>query len=165
VNGDDPRSETPPPSRQLRIAIQTRPARAVTDEWDWQILAACRGMDVEIFYHPARERCRQKNQRITQAKAVCQTCPVITECATWALQTREPYGVWGGLSEDERAAILGIRQPAIPQNPAHPHQARPRGDATTAHPLNPATTIARPPEPGAVCPGPAASSQPGCRPG
>ena len=117
MNGDDPRSETPPPSRQLRIAIQTRPARAVTDEWDWQILAACRGMDVEIFYHPARERCRQKNQRITQAKAVCQTCPVITECATWALQTREPYGVWGGLSEDERADILGIPNPRYTRTP------------------------------------------------
>jgi WhiB family redox-sensing transcriptional regulator len=68
-----------------------------------------------IFYHPARERCRQKSERITRAKAVCQACPVITECATWALQTQEPYGVWGGMSEDERAAILGIPNPRYPR--------------------------------------------------
>jgi len=52
VTGDDPRPETPTPSRQLRTAIQTRPARAVTDDWDWQILAACRGMDVESSTTP-----------------------------------------------------------------------------------------------------------------
>ena len=33
--------------------IAHRPARPVTDNWDWQLFAACRGLDVEIFYHPA----------------------------------------------------------------------------------------------------------------
>ena len=96
--------------------IDHQPAQPVADDWDWQLSAACRGMNVETFYHPAGERWHQKNERITQAKRICQRCPVISQCASWALRTREPYGVWGGLSETERANILGVqslRYPAL----------------------------------------------------
>lgn len=31
------------------------------------------------------------------------------ECREQSLKVREPYGVWGGLSEDERHAILAER--------------------------------------------------------
>jgi WhiB family redox-sensing transcriptional regulator len=34
-------------------------------------------------------------------------CPVRVECATHALAVREPYGVWGGLTEDEREEMMG----------------------------------------------------------
>ena len=94
--------------------IDHRPAQPVSENWDWQLLAACRGQDVEIFYHPYGERRREKKARITHAKQICQHCPVINECAAWALTTREPYGVWGGLSEDERADILGVRNLRYP---------------------------------------------------
>jgi WhiB family transcriptional regulator, redox-sensing transcriptional regulator len=77
-------------------------------EFEWQLDAACRGMDSEIFFHPAAERNAQRDERIARAKAICQRCPAITACRTWALQTMEPYGIWGGLSESERAAILGV---------------------------------------------------------
>lgn len=30
--------------------------------------------------------------------------PVLEECRSHALRTHEPYGVWGGMSEDERRA-------------------------------------------------------------
>ena len=39
---------------------------------------------------------------------------MIGQCAAWALRTREPYGVWGGLSEAERAEILGVRSLKYP---------------------------------------------------
>ena len=39
---------------------------------------------------------------------------MINQCATWALTTREPYGVWGGLSETERATILGLQSLKYP---------------------------------------------------
>ena len=48
--------------------IDHQPAQPVAGDWDWQLSAACRGMDVETFYHPAGERWHQKNERITQAK-------------------------------------------------------------------------------------------------
>ena len=75
--------------------------------WEWQLKAACRGMDVDFFYHPPLERSRRRLERIRRAKAVCAGCPVITECRAHALSKPEPYGVWGGLSEQERADLLG----------------------------------------------------------
>ena len=97
--------------------IDHQPTQPVTEDWDWQLSAACRGMDVETFYHPTGERWHDKNARITQAKQICQPCPVINQCAAWALRTREPYGVWGGLSEAERAHILGVRASKYPAQP------------------------------------------------
>ena len=37
-----------------------------------------------------------------KAKAICSTCPVISDCLKAALANHEPYGVWGGMSADER---------------------------------------------------------------
>lgn len=34
-------------------------------------------------------------------------CPVRAQCAAHALAVREPYGVWGGLTEDEREELMG----------------------------------------------------------
>lgn len=104
------------------MQIDERPRQPIADYWDWQFFAACRGMDIEVFFHPFEERRNKKAQRINQAKSVCQTCPVVTECRNYALQTVEPYGIWGGLSEEERARILGrriLRHPG-PRQPGTP---------------------------------------------
>ena len=42
--------------------IDHQPARPVTDDWDWQLSAACRGMDVDTFYHPAGERLAREDR-------------------------------------------------------------------------------------------------------
>lgn len=75
------------------------------DIWDWQLLGACRGADPNIFFHPEGERGPAREAREKAAKAICASCPVRVTCAEHALTVREPYGVWGGLSEDEREAI------------------------------------------------------------
>ncbi len=80
------------------------------DLWDWQLHAACRGMESEFFFHPDRERGEARAEREQSAKAVCAACPVRTHCLEHALAVREPYGVWGGLSEDERAEVLAARK-------------------------------------------------------
>lgn len=33
---------------------------------------------------------------VEEAKALCQTCPLRSECLAGALERREPWGVWGG---------------------------------------------------------------------
>jgi len=70
---------------------------------------ACKGVDTETFYPPEGERgaARKEYERI--AKAICETCVVKTECLEGALRRRELYGVWGGLSEDERSDRLKRR--------------------------------------------------------
>jgi WhiB family redox-sensing transcriptional regulator len=76
---------------------------------------ACRGEDPAIFFHPEGERGPARESRERAAKAICGGCPVRQECASHALAVREPYGVWGGLSEDDREAIYrrGTRMPAV----------------------------------------------------
>jgi WhiB family transcriptional regulator, redox-sensing transcriptional regulator len=44
-----------------------------------------------------------------EAKKICLQCPVIEQCRERALDHRESYGVWGGLSEGERDKILSGR--------------------------------------------------------
>lgn len=81
-----------------------------TDNWDWQLHGACRGVTTEVFFHPEGERGNARSQREEAAKAICSTCPVICQCALHALRVREPYGVWGGLSESEREDLLSSRR-------------------------------------------------------
>jgi WhiB family redox-sensing transcriptional regulator len=86
----------------------------VSSNWDWQLDAACRDTNNDVFFHPPGERKRHRQQRISAAKQVCAACPVITQCREHALAAVEPYGIWGGLSEDERADLLGLRDLKYP---------------------------------------------------
>ena len=96
---------------------------AIVEHWDWQLGASCRGMDVGHFYHPPDERNAAREQRIADAKAICRRCPVIAACLDHALRVREPYGIWGGHSEDERAALLGVQSLRYPARLLEIHQA------------------------------------------
>jgi WhiB family redox-sensing transcriptional regulator len=80
----------------------------LADNWDWQLEAACRGMDSNLFFHPPNERSRARNRRVAAAKTICGTCVVVECCLEHALLVKEPYGIWGGRSEEERAELLGL---------------------------------------------------------
>ena len=78
---------------------------------DWRHRAACRGEDPELFFPigtsgPALEQ-------VEQAKAVCRRCSVIDQCLRWALDRPEEFGIWGGLTEDERRALKVTRRKSI----------------------------------------------------
>jgi WhiB family redox-sensing transcriptional regulator len=62
---------------------------------DWRDQAACAGMNPETFYPSAKGP--NKNR---EAKEICAICPVRQECLEAGVW--EPYGVWGGMSVDER---------------------------------------------------------------
>jgi WhiB family redox-sensing transcriptional regulator len=79
--------------------------------WSWRMHAACRTVDSALFFGGDWERPRARRRRERQAKAVCATCPVLVPCRAYALARREAYGIWGGLSERDRARILGDRDP------------------------------------------------------
>jgi len=80
--------------------------RPFAGEWDWRVNAGCRGGDVETFFHPDNERGRSRVKRERRAKAICAVCPVVESCLQWALKAEEPYGIWGGLSAEDRCALL-----------------------------------------------------------
>jgi len=84
-----------------------QPLAKVPDDvqWHWQEVGACREADPLLFFHPQNERGASRDKRDRTAKNICAGCPVRMECADYAVRAREPYGVWGGLSEDERDTI------------------------------------------------------------
>lgn len=83
-----------------------QPQKPISQAWAWQLDAACRGMPSSHFFHPWNERGTGREDRIRKAKLICADCPVIDPCRLHALQTLEMYGIWGGLSEDERLILL-----------------------------------------------------------
>lgn len=83
----------------------------VAETWDWQLRGACRGVDTVLFFHPDGERGSARARRQAAAKAVCADCPVLEACRRHALAVHEPYGVWGGMSEEERTRLLIAARP------------------------------------------------------
>jgi WhiB family redox-sensing transcriptional regulator len=67
----------------------------------WADVAACKSARPdELFVRGAEQN---------RAKLVCGNCPVRTECLAEALDNRIEWGVWGGMTERERRALLRRR--------------------------------------------------------
>jgi WhiB family redox-sensing transcriptional regulator len=85
-----------------------------TDRWEygWQWRAACRGEeDASLFFAPSHlETKDEKHARERRAKSLCAGCPVRVECLEYAIRTREPHGIWGGLNELERRHLIKYRE-------------------------------------------------------
>ncbi len=82
------------------------------DEWQfgWQFRAACRGEDAAMFFAPNYfEKRHEKDAREERARQYCNTCEVREQCLEYALRIREPHGMWGGLNEAQRRALLRVR--------------------------------------------------------
>ncbi len=64
----------------------------------WQVDALCAQTDPEAFFP-------EKGGSTRDAKRVCSSCEVRSECLEYALQNDERFGIWGGLSERERRRL------------------------------------------------------------
>lgn len=64
----------------------------------WAAQAACSKVDPDSLF------VRGSAQR--QVRQICFSCPVRIECLADALDAKMTFGVWGGLTERERRAIL-----------------------------------------------------------
>jgi WhiB family redox-sensing transcriptional regulator len=65
---------------------------------DWPTLAACQDGDPDALFVQGAEQ--------NVAKRICRSCPVRYECLADALDNRIEFGVWGGMTERERRALL-----------------------------------------------------------
>ncbi len=81
---------------------------------NWMDHAVCKGR-THLFFPPKAERPQARVRREAQARLLCRTCPVSSDCQNFARDNRE-YGFWGGESEEERhlagftvAAPIGVR--------------------------------------------------------
>ena len=72
---------------------------------DWASRGTCRTSDPDsLFVQGAAQN---------RAKALCLGCPVRTECLSDALDNRVEFGVWGGMTERERRALLRSRPDVV----------------------------------------------------
>jgi WhiB family redox-sensing transcriptional regulator len=65
---------------------------------DWTTKALCQEGDPDALFVQGAEQ--------NNAKKVCRGCPVRLECLADALDNRIEFGVWGGMTERERRALL-----------------------------------------------------------
>jgi WhiB family redox-sensing transcriptional regulator len=64
----------------------------------WVSRALCRATDPdELFVRGAAQR---------KAAVICRHCPVMQECGADALDNKVEFGVWGGMTERQRRALL-----------------------------------------------------------
>jgi WhiB family redox-sensing transcriptional regulator len=70
-------------------------------------MPSCRGEDPELFFPTPTKGGKgsvlAKRERLAKAKAICGRCPVRQECLEHALELPEEYGIWAGLTEEERS--------------------------------------------------------------
>lgn len=69
----------------------------------WRQEAACRDLPTELFFPIGHGPRAQAQTHL--AKEICGACAVRGECLDYALATNARYGVFGGLSEDERRDV------------------------------------------------------------
>jgi WhiB family redox-sensing transcriptional regulator len=96
---------------------------------DWRHRAVCRWEDPELFFPVGTSG--PALLQIAAAKTVCRRCPVVAECLTWALDSGQDAGVWGGMGEDERRALNRRNASARMRTP--PGRSDHRPASTTSH--------------------------------
>ena len=69
----------------------------------WRDWAACRQADAELFFSTGSTA--RAVTGLHEAKALCAACPVQRPCLTYALTTRQEFGIWGGYDEHERRLL------------------------------------------------------------
>ena len=79
-------------------AEQVTSRESFNNRGEWITLAHCRNVDPEeLFVKGAEQR---------KAVAICRHCPVVLQCRADALDNRVEFGVWGGMTERQRRALL-----------------------------------------------------------
>lgn len=89
--------------QEFGVGVTVHSQNVTTLGWanDWASRGSCRNEDPDsLFVQGAAQN---------RAKLVCRGCPVRTECLADALDNRIEFGVWGGMTERERRALLRQR--------------------------------------------------------
>ena len=83
-------------------AVVSAHRAAANGERRWQEQANCLWVDPDLFFP-------ERGASTREAKAVCRSCEVQSDCLEYALAHGEKFGIWGGLSERERRRVRRAR--------------------------------------------------------
>ena len=74
-------------------------------EIEWE-KAECKRLEIytDLFYDIEEERSVNAYDHINAVRAICVSCPIWKDCLAYAFQN-ENYGMWGGMTSQERASI------------------------------------------------------------
>ena len=73
------------------------------------IVVPCQNTDPELWFGDSNQNGYTGNERgfnYSDARKLCNKCPVRQQCLEYALANREEFGMWGGLSPQQRNKIL-----------------------------------------------------------
>jgi WhiB family redox-sensing transcriptional regulator len=73
--------------------------REHSDPLKWQDDALCAQVSQEMFFP-------EKGGSTKDAKRICDSCDVKAQCLAYALESGQRFGIWGGLSERQRRALV-----------------------------------------------------------
>ena len=76
------------------------------DENNWRKDAACKGMDVDIFFPPAGG---DGVKLANRAKKICASCPVTEPCLAYGLSMSNREGIFGGLTGMQRRRLRQVQ--------------------------------------------------------
>lgn len=83
-----------------------------SEDWRFDEARPCGQQDPELWFAPAADRYAEPMKRARRrpgwAAQLCAECPIATKdaCLAWAIEAREQHGVWGGMTADERFALI-----------------------------------------------------------
>jgi len=105
------RLEEPPCVKCRQARLETRRLRELAHRVDSTVIQVANPTSEQWETAPCKtsgtpDAWFSTNQMITlKAKVVCRSCPFRTACLNLALADDEQWGVWGGLTERERAKL------------------------------------------------------------
>jgi WhiB family transcriptional regulator, redox-sensing transcriptional regulator len=88
-----------PAARPLSLVpVNSIPRAVAADNRAWVSKALCKETDPDaLFVRGAAQR---------KAAVICRHCPVMQECGAEALDNKVEFGIWGGMTERQRRALL-----------------------------------------------------------
>jgi WhiB family redox-sensing transcriptional regulator len=60
---------------------------------------ACKDVDTNLFFSELKSK-------VEKAKSICNSCPVKSECLEFALKDGIEFGIFGGVTADERKELV-----------------------------------------------------------
>lgn len=87
----------------MTIYYEEYETRLSVEDHNWTARAACEGQS-SLMYPSSMDE-----QGVQLAKLICAQCPVRDICMNEALNNGEQFGVWGGLTAEERWDLLRKR--------------------------------------------------------
>lgn len=100
IHGRTPRTDKP---RAGRVIV--KPLSVDESDPTWRDRAACLGMDPEDWFPVSELESGSVLAHVEQVKGICRSCPVIESCLSWALDTQQQFGIWGGMTAKERTSL------------------------------------------------------------